>query len=223
MAKKRLGGKPGEEAEAEEADEAAREIGRLQKRVREIERAKPARPPPSEPPRRLFSGGAKESHEEESADEPFRAADMLRSLSPQTSPTGEVERYKRGPKKGQPKFKPRGTLRQRNEEKLRKYVGKEIRIVVKFDKLSRGGLERKAMRRTRTLTYQTYDGLVHAYQDTMRGTINEESEAAYYVETVDFEPPPSRAGKRRRKKRKKKARRAAHSASVRRTRTGKRR
>lgn len=185
--KKRLGGRPGDAGpEAEEAEELGKEIGRLQKRARELERARPRRRPKREPARRLFSGGAKESHEEESADEPFRTADILKSQLTKMDETGEVERYKRGPKKGQPKFKHYGTVRERNEDKLRKYVGKEIRIVVKFDKLKRGGLDRAALRRTRKIRYETYDGLVNAYQDLMRSEIDDDSEAAYYVQTVDF-------------------------------------
>lgn len=217
MARKRIGkGEPG----AEEAEAEAREIGRLQKRARERDRLAPSPPRPrDDKPRRLFSGGAKESSEEETLDEPFRAADMLRSLSPVVDEGGDVARYKRGPKKGQPKFKPRGSLRARNEAKLRQYIGKEIRIVVKFDKLSAGKVEYRHMRRARKLVYHSYDGLVAAYQDVMRQTINEESEAGYYVETVDFDTPPEprrKKGKSKRAKRAKKGNAAAHSTSVRR-------
>ena len=147
------------------------------------------------PDNTLFQGGRKESSELEDSDDPFTAADLLRSRRiVENEQTYIAERYKRGPKKGKIKFQAyKGGLRERNEALLKPHKGKNVTVVVRFRKLSDGGMKTTTHTRRRTVRFNAYDELIDAYTDTMRSAIDEESEVAYYVQSVEFEPeePPT--------------------------------
>jgi hypothetical protein len=238
---------------AKEAQDAARKLGELQKQIREqqrklgkaikkagtaakkeeqqakleLKRGGKARDTyGTREPTTLFVGGRKENSKSENADDPFTAEDLLLNRKAVTDKVAGLALYHtKGKKKGAVKFRAwTGGWKSANERKLAKYKGKEITLVVTYEKNKQGRTTTHEVRRK--VKYKDYRSLVAAYRDAFRqDVIDADSDASYGVQFITYEPPPIPAKKPKRKKRKapaKKTRKAGKRKATKRTKKKKR-